>query len=134
MIIIQHFTYMFVLFNTKDENMIQICICPGKPYDIVSYLQPLVDVVNKMFDRGLIIKKEGVEVYNGNVAILGFTGDIPGISELMVFGGHTSTYGCRVCIGKGLPAIPISSHGVYFPKLGRYRSPQSLIEGDEVGI
>ena len=58
MIIIQRFTNKLVFSSTKDENIIQICICPGKPYDIVSYLQPLVDEVNKMFDRGLIIQKK----------------------------------------------------------------------------
>ena len=62
------------------------------------------------------------------------TGDFPGISELMVFAGHTSTFDCRVCLSKGYSAIPISSHGKYFPNNGVMRTSESLINGDEVSI
>ncbi|OBZ80821.1 hypothetical protein A0J61_11129 [Choanephora cucurbitarum] len=36
--------------------------------------------------------------YNGNAAFLGFTGDNPGIAQLINFVRHTGTYGCRICL------------------------------------
>ncbi|OBZ80165.1 hypothetical protein A0J61_11786, partial [Choanephora cucurbitarum] len=116
--------------RTKEENMIQIGVVPGKPYDLNSYLGPLIKEVNDMYSRGIVIQKDGVEKYRGNVAIVGITGDIPGISELMVFAGHTSTFGCRVCLSEGYSPVPVSSHGKYFPDLGPIRTAESFINGD----
>ena len=85
-----------------------------------------------MYERGLVINKQGVEKFRGRVALLGATGDIPGISELMVFADHTCTFGCRVCILEGYFAFPISNHGKYFPELDEMRTVYDLIVGDEV--
>ena len=114
--------------------MIQIGVVPGKPYDLNSYLGPLIKEVNDMYSKGIVIQKDGLEKYRGNVAIVGITGDIPGISELMVFAGHTSTFGCRVCLSEGYSPVPVSSHGKYFPDVGPVRSAESLINGDPVNI
>ena len=114
--------------------MIQIAVCPGKPYDIVSFLEPVVTEVKQMYQRGFVIKKQGVEKFRGRVAILGVTGDIPGISELMVFAGDTSTYGCRVCKTRSYVNLPASSHGRYFPDSGPLRTPDELVHGDPVGV
>ena len=122
----------FSFNSTKEENMIQIGVVPGKPYDLNSYLRPLIKEVNDMYSRDVVIQKDGIEKYRGNVAIVGITGDIPGISELMVFAGHTSTFGCRVCLSEGYSPVPVSSHGKYFPDLGPIRTAESLINGDPV--
>ena len=114
--------------------MIQIGVVPGKPYDLNSYLGPLIKEVNDMYSRGVVIQKDGIEKYCGNVAIVGITGDIPDISELMVFAGHTSTFGCRVCLSEGYSPVPVSSHGKYFPDLGPIRTAESLINGDPVSM
>ena len=75
--------------------MIQIAVCPGKPKDLISFLKPLFDEVEQMYKNQLVIKKQGAEVFRGRVTIVGVTGDIPGITELMGSVGHTGTYGCR---------------------------------------
>lgn len=114
--------------------MIQVTICPGKPYDLVSFLQPVIAEVNQLYNRGLVVKKSGQEVFRGNVAILGFTGDIPGISELMDFSGHTSTYGCRVCTVKADNSTVVTPHGKYFSSEANQRTVESLIDGDLVSF
>ncbi|OBZ80313.1 hypothetical protein A0J61_11638, partial [Choanephora cucurbitarum] len=103
--------------RTKDETMIQIAVCPGKPKDIVSFLKPLVNEVKQIYEKGL-----------------GFTGDMPGIAELMCFVGHVGTYGCRICKSKAVVPRPISSHGKYFPRYfpekGEDRTVEELKNGD----
>ncbi|OBZ80431.1 hypothetical protein A0J61_11520 [Choanephora cucurbitarum] len=116
--------------RTKEENMIQIRVIPGKSYDLNSYLGPLIKEVNNMYNRGIVIQRDGIEKYRGNVAIIGITGDIPGISELMIFAGHTSTFGCRVCLSEGYSPVSVSSHSKYFPDLSPIRTAESLISGD----
>ena len=106
--------------------MIQIAVCPGKPKDIVSFLEPLLNEVKQMYEKGLVIKKEGSEIFRGRVAILGFSGDMPGIVELMCFVGHVGTYGCRICKSKAVVPRPISSHGKYFPEKVRIILLKSL--------
>ena len=118
--------------RTKDEYMIQIAVCPGKPKDLVSYLQPVIAEVNDMYQRGIVIKKQGEERFRGSVAILGITGDIPGIDKLISFAGHTHTYGCRICLVKADSPAPNCTHGKYFSGVGTERSIDSLIEGDIV--
>ena len=112
--------------------MIQIAVCPGKPRDSVSYLQPVIAEVNDMYQRGIVIKKQGEERFRGSVAILGITGDIPGIAELISFAGHTHTYGCRICLVKADNPAPHCTHGKYFSGVGPERSIASLKEGDIV--
>ena len=99
----------FNKYRTKDENMIQIAVCPGKPKDIVSFLESLVKEVKAMYERGLVIKKEGNEIFRGRVVILRFTGDIPGITKIMYFVDHVGTYGCHVYKSKALTTRPITS-------------------------
>lgn len=99
---------------------------------LVSFLQPLIAEVNQLYRRGLIIKRDSVEKFNGKVAILGFTGDIPGIAEIMHFGGHTGTYGCRICDVRADSYRQNITHGKYFSGVGDDRTAESLIEGDIV--
>ena len=112
--------------------MIQIAVCPGKPKNLVSFLQPVIVEVNSLYEKRLVIKKEGVERFNGNVAILGVTGDIPGIAELISFAGHTHTYCCRICSVKASDPAPDCIYGKYFPSVGDERTIESLKEGDIV--
>ncbi|OBZ81272.1 hypothetical protein A0J61_10679 [Choanephora cucurbitarum] len=83
--------------RTKDENMIQITVCPGKSKKLDLFLKPVVEEVQAMYDNKLVIKKEGVELFCGRVAILGVTGDIPDISELMM-AAHCGVPGLQIHI------------------------------------
>ena len=112
--------------------MIQIALTPGKPKDLVSFLQPVIAEVNTLYERGLVIKKQDEFRIAGNVAILGITGDIPGISEIMNFAGHTHTYGCRVCMIKADTPAAECVHGKYFSSKSSDRSINSLITGGPV--
>ena len=56
--------------------MIQIAVCPDKLKNLISYLQPIIAEVNDMYERGVVIKKQGEERFRGSVAILGITGEI----------------------------------------------------------
>ena len=47
--------------RTKDENMIQIAVCPGKPKDLHSFFKPMFDEVEQMYKNKLVIKKQGTE-------------------------------------------------------------------------
>ena len=124
----------FSFNSTKEENTVQIGVVLGKTYDLNSYQGPLIKEVNDTSSRGVVIQKDGIEKYRGNVAIVGITSDIPGISELMVFAGHTRTFSCRVCLSEGYSPVPVSSHGKYFPDLGPIRIAESLINGNPVNI
>ena len=112
--------------------MIQIAVCSGKPKNLISSLQPVIAEVNSLYEKGLIIKKQGIERFNSNVAILGVTGDIPGIAKLISFAGHTHTYGCRICLVKASDPAPDCIHGKHFPSVDNERTIESLKEGDIV--
>ncbi|OBZ80927.1 hypothetical protein A0J61_11024 [Choanephora cucurbitarum] len=116
--------------RTKDENIIQITVCPGKPKNLISFLKSVVEEVQAMYDNKLVIKKEGVELFRGRVAILGVTGDIPGISELMMAAGHTVTFRCRICKVKDNKPHGVSNKGKYYPKMGPLCTLEKLKNGD----
>ena len=113
--------------------MIQITVCPGEPKDLHSYLKPMFDEVEQMYKNKLVIKRQGTEVFRERVAILGVTGDIPGITELMGSVGHTGKYGYRICKAAGHGTLGISNMGKYFPVLGELRTIEELVVGDPVG-
>ena len=112
--------------------MIQIAICPRKPYDLSSFLRPLIAEMNQLYSRGLIIKKGDEVRYDGNAAILGFTGDIPDIAQVINFVGHTGTYGCRICLVVADLHTEHVRHGQYFSTEAAERTMESLLQGDEV--
>ena len=45
----------------------------------------MIAEVNDIYQRGIVIKKQGEERFRGFVAILKLTGDIPGIAKLIGF-------------------------------------------------
>ena len=120
------------MYRTKEENMIQITITPVKPKDLVSFLQPIIAEVNTLYEKGLVIKKQNEVRFAENVAILGITGDIPGIFEIMNVAGNTHTYGCRVCMIKADTPAAECVHGKYFSTKSSQRSVDSLTTGDPV--
>ncbi|OBZ81041.1 hypothetical protein A0J61_10910, partial [Choanephora cucurbitarum] len=69
--------------------------------------------------------------YKDNVAILGFTDDIPGIAQLINFVRHTSTYGCRICLVVADVHTEHVRHGQYFSTEAAERTMESLLQGDE---
>ena len=81
--------------------------------------------------RRMLNFKYRPNIFRGQ-CILGVTGDIPGIAELISFAGHTHTYGCRICSVKSSDPAPECLHGKYFPSVGDERSIESLKEGDIV--
>ncbi|OBZ80112.1 hypothetical protein A0J61_11838, partial [Choanephora cucurbitarum] len=118
-------------YRTREENMIQIAICPRKPYDLSSFLRPLIAEMNHLYSRGLIIKKGDEVRYGGNVAILGFTDDILGIAQLINFVRHTGTYGWRICLVVADLHTEHVRHGQYFSTKAAERTMESLLQGDE---
>ena len=112
--------------------MLQIAICSGKPKNLISFIQPVIAKVNAMYNKGIVFSKQGEERFRGNVVILGITGDIPGIAELISFAGHTHTYGCRIFLVRGNDPASDCTHGRYFSAVGTERDIDSLKEGDIV--
>jgi hypothetical protein len=113
--------------------MLPLGIAPGplKPYDLMSFLKPYIDEVNYLSKNGLVVKKNNVVVHESKVFLMGITGDIPGIADLMNHDGHMSLYGCRFCEAVGTHP-PAPAKGMYFPNKGRMRSKQQLIDGNHV--
>ncbi|KAG1469093.1 hypothetical protein G6F56_003462 [Rhizopus delemar] len=111
------------------DNMITFTITPSlsKPKDIMSFLKLIIDEIVALGIDGFTVKKDGADIFNEKVHLLGITGDIPGVAELMGHGGHSSLYGCRICLALGfvIGSIP------YFPEGDILRSIESLVEGGE---
>jgi hypothetical protein len=98
----------------------------------MSFLQPIIQEIAVLGDKGLLVKKSEDAVYNGKVYLLGVAGDIPGITDLMKHQGHMAYYGCRICTARGVR--PIESSGMYFTCNGCLRTMDELINGDAVRI
>lgn len=96
-----------------------------------SFLQPFIDEMNQMSQRGLKIIKNGQAVYAGKVHLLGITGDIPGIAKLINHSGHMSEYGCRICKTTGV-APAMGGRGKYFRFVGPLRTKDELMSNVEV--
>ncbi|KAG1439073.1 hypothetical protein G6F56_012412 [Rhizopus delemar] len=74
----------------KNGNVLTLAVIPGprKPADLMSFLEPIHEEIKQLGERGMVVEKEGVEVYRCKVHLMGNTGDIPGIAELMNHDGH----------------------------------------------
>lgn len=84
--------------------MIALGVIPGpkKPWDLLSFLKPIINEIEELGRRGLSVVKNGQEVYFGKVHLIAVTGDIPAISDMIGSGRHMSYDGCRVCDTRGV--------------------------------
>ena len=108
--------------------MLPLAIIPGpkKPKDLLSFLKPIIEEIQDLSTAGFIAKKNGDVVYQGKVFLLGITGDIIGIYDLMNH-RHTSMFGCRYCHADN------NAHGLYFKSIDDpLRTLEELVNGDIV--
>ncbi|KAG2193733.1 hypothetical protein INT47_010414 [Mucor saturninus] len=66
-----------------------------------SYLRPIIKELSALHSKPLLVKRNGQQVAICRVATTYVSGDGVQCNELMTFGGHCSTYGCRFCLTKG---------------------------------
>lgn len=112
--------------------MLPLGIIPGpnKPKDLMSFLRPVIEEVTELSNKGFIVQKNGIPVHESKVFLLGITGDIPGIGDLMNH-RHTSYHGCRYCrVRGGRPEG--TSNGMYFKNSGAIRTTDELVNGNDV--
>ncbi|KAG1439428.1 hypothetical protein G6F56_012302 [Rhizopus delemar] len=111
----------------KDENVITFGLIPGpkKPKNLMSFLEPIYEEIRELGERGLVVKKNGEEIYSGKVYLMANTGDIPGIADLMNHKGHCSEHGCRMCDVLGSNC----GGAMCFPGVGQMRTKDDLING-----
>ena len=114
----------------KNKNVLTLAIIPGpkKPTDLMSYLEPIYAEIKELGERGMVISKDGVELYRCKVHLVCNTGDIPGIAQLMNHDGHMSGHGCRICDSLGVT----NNHAMCFFEEGELRSFEDLISGRSV--
>lgn len=113
--------------------MIPLAILPGpkKPKYLMSFLTPIIEEINSLCARGFVVEKNNEIVHQSKVFLLGMTGDIPGIADLMNHRGHTSKYGCRICKIAGRHPEGCR-YGMYFLDAGDMRTKDELVNGDAV--
>ena len=110
--------------------MITFAVIPGpkKPANLMSFLDPILSEIKDLGEHGFDIKKNGESIFCGKVYLMGITGDIPGIAELMNHHGHNCLHGCRFC---DTVADTTMGHA-YFPGSENLRTRQYLIDGKSV--
>lgn len=121
--------------RSKESMMIPLAIIPGpkKPKYLMSFLRPIVEEINALSNKGFVVQKNGQTIHQSKVFLLGMTGDIPGIADLMNHRGHMSTYGCRLCHVAGCRPQG-TNRGLYFLNPGAMRSKEELVDGNPVNI
>lgn len=127
-----YLTYLYICRST-ESMMLPLAIIPGpkKPKYLMSFLKPIIEEINTLSTKGFIVEKNDHVVHQSKVFLLGITGDIPGIADLMNHSGHMSNYGCRYCLVTGCHPEG-TSHGMYFRGRGNMRTREHLISGGEV--
>ncbi|KAL7309269.1 hypothetical protein PS15m_011378 [Mucor circinelloides] len=118
-------------YQTKSMISLSVIGGPGKPKDIMSFLKPILDEIHLLNQNGLCVKKNDRVVFYTGFAhlLLGCTGNIAGIAELMGHHGHASFFGCRMCQVQGVHPQG-SVNGMYFPGTGAGRTIGELKYGD----
>ena len=123
---------MFLL-RYKQENIIIISVPTGrqKPYDIFSYLRPVLVEILAMEKHGLNVTSIDGKFYSYKVRLCLAIGDIPGVAELCKHSGHMSYKGCRICSidGKKIEG----RGGIYFSNIdeaGNYVDFPILLKSD----
>src|SRR5690348_16720290 len=97
--------------------MIQICVLPGpkapKADGYWSFLNPILNDINKLSDNGLIVSSDNGNIICCKVHSLLISGDIPAVSSICSHRGHIYQYGCRICNVGGQHNS--NNRGWYFP-------------------
>ncbi|KAG1438663.1 hypothetical protein G6F56_012567 [Rhizopus delemar] len=95
--------------------MFQVAILHGdSKTDLDSYLKPIVQELQHLSTKGMIVQKNFEVVARARVVPLMVTGDIPGVAKILHHTGHASYYGCRFCTTRGSPGA--NDRGMYFEK------------------
>jgi hypothetical protein len=119
--------------------MSQIMIIPGynKPKILESFLSPLLEELDHLSRIGIKVRTVDQGIITAKVHLMAFIGDIPAVADLVKHRGHTSYYGCRMCLVRGV--IGESAHhtngGMYFPtktSLCKFRLLDEYKNGGEV--
>ncbi|OAC99262.1 hypothetical protein MUCCIDRAFT_84203 [Mucor lusitanicus CBS 277.49] len=113
----------------QKQSMISLAIVGGKPKDLMSFLKPILQEIHQLSNEGLQVRKNDKIVYSGFVHLLGCTGDVPALAELMGHDGHMSKYGCKTCLVKGRRCSGTGT-GMYFCYKGADRTIEDLKLGD----
>jgi len=71
--------------------MITLGICPEprKVANMMSFLDVILKEIDALSKNGFVLERDGQVLCKGNVFLMGITGDIPGIAEIM---GHPGKY------------------------------------------
>ena len=106
-----------------------------------SYLKPIIDELSKLNSKPLLVRRNGQEIAKSRVTAMFISGDGVQCNELMNFGGHCCTYGCRFCLTKGQHrgdvrnkqgVVTEGAHGMYFENRNQQmRSRDSLLLKDK---
>ena len=131
----------FYFFNRyTGDYLIPLCFIPGpnKPADIMSFLDIIIREIDDLSRNGMIVEKNGEEIYRCKVHLISITGDIPAVADICRHKGHISLHPCRICSTK---ATRISSEsktgkrgGLYSVNVGSLRTLQQFVDGDTVSF
>ena len=71
--------------------MVTLAICPGsrKAAKVMSFLDAILKEIDALGKNGFVLERDRQVIYQGNTFLMGVTGGIPGIAEVM---GHPDKY------------------------------------------
>ena len=75
----------------QDEFMITLAICngPWKATKIILFFGVILKEIDALSKNGFVLERDGQVIYKGNAFLMGVTGGVPGIAEIM---GHPGKY------------------------------------------
>ncbi|CEP18974.1 hypothetical protein [Parasitella parasitica] len=115
----------------------QIAILPSKAKgDFDSFMAPIVDEINLLSKKNLVVASNGDELVKCRVYVLFVNGDGIEANRMLNFQGHMSTYGCRFCIAKGEHRVDGNkATGMYFAdRNAPLRTKESLLLKDKSAL
>lgn len=128
------FFYAFVIQRFTSDNTFQLGIIHSteKKPDIHSYLKPIIAEMLELEKKPLRVILNGKPFATSTIHCLCFAGDGLECNTLLGFAGHTSTYGCRFCLTRGVRRTDKDTSGMYFRYTGQeLRSHESLIHTEK---
>lgn len=101
----------------KEENTFVVTVLPGpkKPYDLFSFLFPLIKDLMVLESKGLVVETSSGEQFKYQVVMSTVIGDLPAIAEIAGHHSHSSYTGCRICHITGT-----YKRGMYFPHIDEF--------------